>query len=337
MVTLKDISLRCGCSVATVSKALNGMPDISEATTQHIRQIAEELGYFPNAAARTLKTNRSQTIGLLMSIRLRNVWIHEYFSQITAGIQDVMEDNGYDITPINGNRPSINGSYLSYCRHRAYDGVIIMSAGFDEESLNGLITSEIPVVTIEKTHPGRGAVLSDNTQGMNELVNYAYSKGHRRIAFIHGEDTSITRTRLRSYTAALEELGLENRPDYLQPALYNDPESAYTATLKLLALDTPPSCILYQDDYACVVAMSAMRSRGVALPPDLSYAGYDGVRLSQLVNPQLTTFQQNSCAIGREAARMLLQAIRKGDDFEPRYVTLPGKLLPGETIREYRP
>lgn len=335
MVTLKDISKRCGCSVATVSKALNGMPDISEATTKHIRQIAEELGYFPNAAARTLKTNRSQTIGLLMSTGVRNVWIHEYFTQITAGIQDVMEDNGYDITPVNCSRPGIDGSYLSYCRHRAYDGVIIMNAGFDETSLSGLLASEIPVVTLEMTYAGRGAVLSDNTQGAGELVRYAYGKGHKRIAFIHGEDTIVTRTRLRSYATALDELGLERNPQYLIPALYNDPESAYHATLKLMALDKPPSCILYQDDYACIVALDMLRRNNIALPPNLSYAGYDGIRLSEIVNPHLTTYQQNSGAIGREAARMLLQAIRKGDDFEPRYVTLPGKLLPGESIREY--
>ena len=99
MVTLKDISVKCKCSVATVSKALNGMPDIGEETARHIRQVATRMGYTPNAAARTLKTNRSQTIGLLMCQRDENIWTHDFFSRVAAGIQEVMEGSGYDVTP----------------------------------------------------------------------------------------------------------------------------------------------------------------------------------------------------------------------------------------------
>lgn len=333
-MTLKDISAKCGCSVATVSKALNGMSDISEETTLHVRRVAAEMGYMPNAAARTLKTNRSRTIGLLMFLREDNVWTHDYFSRIAASIQDVMEENGYDITPINCNRPGVVSDHLNYCRHRGYDGVIVMSVGFEEDNLNELVKSEIPVVTIDYAFPSRGAVLSDNQQGMKELARFAYEKGHRRIAFIHGENTIVTQGRLQSFNAACDELALAVPPDYyLRSAFYHDPKSAVKATLELLALPKRPTCIFYQDDYACIGCMDLLRREGRPFPADISFAGYDGIRLAELISPRLTTFQQNSGAIGREAARMLIEAIEKPRNFEPRYVSLPGRLIEGETVR----
>ena len=118
MVTLKDISAKCKCSVATVSKALNGMPDIGEETARHIRQVATQMGYTPNAAARTLKTNRSHTVGLLMCQRDENIWTHDFFSTVAAGIQEVMEGSGYDVTPINSLRLHTAGELLQYCVYR---------------------------------------------------------------------------------------------------------------------------------------------------------------------------------------------------------------------------
>lgn len=159
MITLKDISVRCKCSVATVSKALNGMPDISRETAQHIRQVASQMGYMPNAAARTLKTNRSHTVGLLMCQRDENIWTHDFFSTVAAGIQEVMEQSGYDVTPINSQRLETLGEVIQYCVYRGYDGIVVMSAGFHREEMQKLLESKLPMVSIGKhlSPPGRGA------------------------------------------------------------------------------------------------------------------------------------------------------------------------------------
>ncbi|MDD3334555.1 MAG: LacI family DNA-binding transcriptional regulator [Eubacteriales bacterium] len=333
MVTLREISEKCGCSVATVSKALNGMPDISEATTSHICSVAAEMGYMPNAAARTLKTNRSRMVGMLMFLRQENVWTHDYFSQIAASIQDVMEQNGYDITPINCNRSGLEGNHLNYCRHRGYDGVILMSAGFDEAELTDLEQGEIPLVTIDYDCPNRSSVLSDNTQGTGELTRYAYMMGHRRIACIHGEDTSVSRTRQESYKEALRELGLPVREEYIRSGYYHDPLSAAEATIQLLSLPQKPTCILYQDDYSYLGCINYLKEKGFMLPENVSVAGYDGIRIADIVSPRLTTFRQDNVGIGREAAKMLLSAMEKPRNFVPRHLVLPGQLIRGETIR----
>ena len=286
------------------------MPDIGEETARHIRQVATRMGYTPNAAARTLKTNRSQTIGLLMCQRDENIWTHDFFSRVAAGIQEVMEGSGYDVTPINSLRLHTAGELLQYCVYRRYDGIII-----------------------ENTFPGRGAVLSDNMQGTGELVRLAYEKGHRKIAFIHGEDTSVTRTRLQSFRAVCSELELSIPEAYLRPALYHDRKSAAREAKALLALEETPTCILFQDDYSCIGGLDLLRRDGVTLPENLSYAGYDGIKLAQLFTPRLTTYRQDISVMGQEAARMLLEAIEKPQDFLPRYVTIPGRLVEGESVR----
>lgn len=333
MVTLKEIAARCHCSVATVSKALNGLPDISAATAELIRQTADQMGYLPNAAARTLKTSRSKTVGLLLFLRGESVFTHGYFAGIAQSIQTVMEQSGYDITPINCQRPGVMNSYRDYCRHRGYDGLIAMSAGFPEAQLAELADSEIPMVTIDYAFNHRGAVLADNEQGMRELLNHVYERGHRRIAMIYGDDTAVTRARLGSFYTTCEELDIPVPHEYVCEAIYHNWATTAQRTRELLALPQPPTCILFQDDYSAVGGLRTLREEGLRVPEDISITGYDGIPLAGYLYPRLTTFQQDSEAIGRHAARMLLRAMEKPRNFIPRHMRLPGRLLPGESVR----
>lgn len=334
MVTLKQIAQQCGCSVATVSKAINGMPDINEATAKRIRESAMEMGYQPNAAARTLKTNRSKTIGLLMFLQNESIWTHDYFGRIAESIQTEMVGSGYDITPIDARYAEQSGSYLSYCRYRNYDGVILMSAGFTEVSLMELVRGELPLVTIDYAVDNLGAVMSDNVGGMRELVHYIHDRGHRRIALIHGEMTSVTHKRLASFFTTCDELGINMPEEYIIQARYHEPELSAQATRKLLAMSEPPTCILYPDDYAIIGGMNELRQRGIRIPDDISIAGYDGIPLSSVLKPPTTTVKQDAEGIGRQAARMLLKAISKPRNFIPQHVTLKSTLVHGGTIKD---
>jgi LacI family transcriptional regulator len=333
MVTLKDVAQRCGVSVASVSKALNNMPDISPATAKRIRNMAKELGYYPNVAARALKTSRSKMIGILFFLRDINVWTHEYFSKIISSVQVHAERSGYDITIINCDGVSIMGSYLAYCKYRNYDGVIIMSAHFTEPTLMELVNSDIPVVTIDYLFNHRGAVISDNVQGMRDLVHYIVSRGHRRIAYIHGEDTMVTKNRIASFYRTCEELGVEVPPEYVKEAQYHDPESSALATCELLALRKRPTCILYPDDFSYIGGMNELEKQGLSIPDDISVAGYDGIYLTQVLHPKLTTLEQDADGIGSQVAHMLLKAIEKPKSFIPKHVVLPGVVRAGESVK----
>ena len=334
MVTIKDIAQKCGCSSATVSKALNGAADISDVTAERIRVSAADMGYLPNAAARTLKTNHTNNIGVLFVDQTSVGLTHEYFSSILNSVKNEAERLGYDITFISKNISKLAMSYVDHCRYRRCDGVVIASVDFSDADVIDLVRSEIPTVTIDHVFDERTAILSDNVQSMRDLVQYVYSKGHRKIAFIHGEDTSVTRKRLGSFYRTCETLGIKVPNEYVCSALYHDPKSSGRATRELLALADRPTCIFYPDDFSYLGGLTEIEKTGLSIPNDISVAGFDGITLSQVLRPRLTTLQQDSEVIGKEAASRLVEAIENPKTCFPQQIVVPGRVIEGETVRE---
>lgn len=338
MVSLKTIAERCGVSTATVSKALNDHKDISEATRKRVRQVADELGYFPNAAARALKTNRSYNIGVLFEEEAGRGLTHEYFSGVLNGLKKQAEKLGYDITFINTCFENRKMSYYDHCRYRNFEGVAIVCADFNEPDVVELMNSELPVVTIDYVHHNCTAVTSNNIQGIEELVKYIYSQGHRKIAYIHGQEGStVTRDRLASFYRAVDELGLELPENYIRTANYLEIQGAAEQTKELLNLPNPPSCIIYPDDTSLIGGRNVIIKRGMKIPQDISVAGYDGTMMSQLLYPKLTTISQNTELIGEEAAKRLIGTIEKPKTTLVERVVIEGSLIPGQSVGVIQP
>ncbi|MBQ8537038.1 MAG: LacI family DNA-binding transcriptional regulator [Clostridia bacterium] len=332
MVTLKQIASVCGVSVASVSKALNHASDISAETTERIIRTARELGYYPNAVARALKTNRTYSIGVLFEDDTHCGLTHEYFSHVLNAVKNEAESRGYDVTFISQNLGRTAMSFLEHCKYRNCDGVVIANVDFTDPTVTELVASEIPVVTIDYLFDNRSAVLSDNAQGMHDLVNYVYSMGHRRIAFIHGELTAVTRSRLASFHKTASQLGLDVPDSYVRTARYHDPRQSGLATRELLALKKPPTCILYPDDVSLLGGMTEIERSGLSVPGDISIAGYDGIPMSQLLRPILTTLRQDSEELGAQAARLLIEAIEQPKTYLPQLVMIPGSVQKGGTV-----
>ena len=210
MVSMKDISAVCGVSIATVSKALNNHKDIGEETKEHIRQVAKEMGYSPNAAAKILKTNRTYSLGVLFVDDGQSGLTHDYFAHVLDSFKRTAEERGYDITFINSCKTrSQRMSYLEHSRYRRFDGVVIACVDFEDPEVEELVRSNIPVVTIDHLFNNRSTILSDNVKGISDLVHYIYEMGHRKIAYIHGADSAVTQSRLSSFYRTCEELGIK--------------------------------------------------------------------------------------------------------------------------------
>ena len=250
MASLKDISKICGVSVATVSKALNDHKDIGEETKANIRRVAKEMGYSPNLSARALKTNRTYGIGVLFVDEAQSGLTHDYFSSVLDSFKRTAEKSGYDITFINSckNRPD-RMSYLEHSRYRGFDGVVLACIDFADPEVIELVQSSIPVVTIDYLFNNRIAIMSDNVTGMKELLEYIYSRGHRKIAYIHGAMSAVTSGRLSSFYRTAERLGLQIPDEYIREAAYRDTATTYRVTNELLDLPDPPTCIIYPDDF----------------------------------------------------------------------------------------
>ena len=333
MVSLKTIAEQCKVSTATVSKALNNQQDISEETKNRIRAVADELGYFPNAAARALKTNHSYNLGVLFEEEAGSGLTHEYFSGVLNGLKVQAEQQGYDITFINTCFENRTMSYYEHCRYRNFEGVAIVCADFNDAGVMELMNSDLPVVTIDYVHHNCTAVSSNNIQGMEDLVKYIYSQGHRRIAYIHGQIGSyVTKDRLASFYRTMDELGLEVPDTYIRTADYLETNESAKQTRELLNLEEPPTCIIYPDDTALIGGRNVIIEMGLQIAKDISIAGYDGTRISQLLYPKLTTIKQDTEEIGREAAKRLICSIEKPKTTLIERVVIEGRLIPGQSV-----
>ncbi|MDF2822250.1 MAG: LacI family transcriptional regulator [Clostridiales bacterium] len=333
MVSMKDIAKRCNVSVATVSKALNDYKDIGEETRLSIKGVAADMGYYPNSAARSLKTHRTYNIGVLLNDEAHSGLTHEYFSAVLEGVRVEAESRGYDITFINTHNSKM--TYYQHCKYRNFDGVIIACTDFEDPEVLELIEGIIPTVTIDYIFNNCTSVISDNVKGMKELVQYVYSMGHRRIAYIHGQrEKAVTRDRLAAYYNTLEELHIEINDEYVKPSSYLDSQQAEDATYELLDLKEPPTCIIYPDDLSVTGGNNAVKNRGLKVPEDISMAGYDGTKLSQMLNPRTTTVKQDTDKIGKSAARELIDTIEKPKNAFAKRIIVEGRIISGESVGE---
>lgn len=336
MVSLKDIAAACGVSASTVSKALNDLDDISEKRKAIIRQKAKEMGYLPNMAARALKTNMTHNIGVLFLDDYHSGLTHPFFAPVLESLKSEVESLGYDITFINKNVGGKEMSYLEHCLYRGVDGVVIANVDFSDGEVIELVESDIPVVTIDHVFNNCMSVVSDNIKGMRELTEYVIGKGHKRIAYIHGQPCGVTKARLSSFYRTMEEHGLDVPDAYVPEAPYQDGQASAEATRKLLALKEPPTCILYPDDYASVGGIDVIRQAALSIPEDISVAGYDGIPLIQQFSPTLTTYRQDMGGIGRAAARGVVDLIERPKSALVEMIVKPGAVMPGASVKDIK-
>lgn len=331
MVTVKTIAEQCNLSIAAVSKALHGQPGVSPERAAEVKRVAQELGYFPNAAAQALKTNRSHNIGILFQNRLA----HEFFSVVLEAIRDTAEVQGYDITLLSNQHKDHPGFY-EHAKHRRCDGVIILQANWDQVGVQRLVDGDIPVISIDRVFNGHTAIVSDNVGSTQEIVRYLCGLGHTRLAFIHGEDGDVTRQRLAGFYRGCRDCGIDVPDKYVVPARYHEARDSGQAVKRLMALDPRPSCILFPDDVSYLGGLTALESLGLSVPGDVSCFGYDGIQIAGILRPSLATYRQNAGGIGRKAAAQLISAIEDPKYFVPQVITVTGSIQPGGTVRDLR-
>ncbi len=335
MVSMKDIANACGVSVATVSKALNNQKDVGVDTRMRIQETAKQMGYLPNAQARALKTNRTYNLGVLFVDEAQSGLTHDYFANVLDSLKKSAEERGYDITFINCCKNSVNQmNYLERCLYRGFDGVVIACVNFQDPQVIELVNSTIPVVTIDYVFHDTIAIVSDNVKGMQELFSYIYESGHRKIAYIHGNASSVTQNRLTTFYQSAEKYGVTIPDEFIKEAAYRDVLGAAEKTAELLDLPDPPTCIIYPDDFSAFGGINVIRQRGLRIPEDVSIAGYDGIAIAEKAVPSLTTVKQNTRSLGAYAAEKLISLIEHPKTTIIQQIVVDGSLVKGSTIKQ---
>jgi LacI family transcriptional regulator len=333
MTNIHDLAARTGVSVATVSRALNGSPEVSEATREKILALARELDYTPSAAARTLVSRRSHVDGVILETGAGHPHLlHPFFQEVLVGLQHGAGAKGYDLLLFATDEPG-NGfggthSYLRRAEHHGVDGVVVMGLHGPDPEIERLTASPIPCVAVDAKPggPRTGSVMSENGDGAAQAVRHLHELGHTRIATITGAlATEPAIDRLAGYHEELTRLGLDSRDEYVVEGDFYD-ESGYRATRRLLELSERPTAIFAASDQMAAGALRAAHDLGVRVPEDLAVVGFDDITLAGVIQPPLTTVRQEMHAIGEAAANSLSRMI-DDPDAEPTHELVPTRLV----------
>ena len=307
-VTIKDIAREAGVSHSTVSRALNGNPLIAPGTTDRVRRAASKLGYLPSAAARTLKTNRSGVLGVIIS----NV-DDPFFSEILQGIEEVAQGSGYSLFMAASQRnPDHERQIIRAMREHRVDGIILCSTPFSIEQSRQLTAYGAPIIVInsQSTEEYRYAIAHDDVDGARQIARHLIELGHRRIAYLGFPGSGRTdHKRISGYREELRAAGLGILPGSEHGAAASDPTHGVAAAEHYLALPEPPTAVCCYNDMLAIGLLQGLQSRGLRIPQDCSVAGFDNITFSAYTNPPLTTFDQPKRSIGAEAARMVLRLL----------------------------
>jgi len=323
--TIKDIAKQAGVSHTTVSRALHNSPLISEKTIHRILEIATDLGYHPSFAARSLKTNRSQALGVIVSHIA-----DPFFSEILQGIDDVAQSNGYSLFIAAAQYdPQREQAIIQTMREHRVDGVILCSPRFTPEQNYQLQSYNIPIVAInnQATIDYRYSIYHDDVDGARQVCEHLVHLGHIRIAYL-GDSSSgrTTRERLSGFQQVMEEAGLPIRPEFIHLASGNSPSQGLDAAEYFVNLSIRPTAIICYNDMMAVGVVKGLRQAGMQVPADISVTGFDNILYSDYTYPPLTTIDQPKHFLGAEAARMMLDQLR----------SVPGSIQGGIRIKRLR-
>jgi len=334
MVTIYDIAKKTGFSVTTVSKVLNNYPDVSEKTKKIILNAVEEMGYLPNANARTLTTKKSWTIGVVFVESLGIGIKHPFFNAVIESFKQSVDQEGYDILFVSRNIGNQQKSYLEHFLYRGVDGVVVICSDYLEKQVQELMKSQIPTVVIDLQSHYSSVIYSDNLDGSRKAVEYLYSLGHRKIAHIAGHSSTFTGDqRLIGYKQTMFSLGLDVPEEFIIHAEHFSRESGYLAMKQFLQLNERPTAIFAAGDNIAIGAIQAINDQGYSVPNDFSIIGFDDIEIAQYINPPLTTIKQDTDLIGKEAANSIIKQIDQKEKIVET-VVVPIKLIERGTCRE---
>ena len=313
MPTIYEIAEKAGVAPGTVSKVFNNYKQINEKTREKVLAVAKEMGYVPNIAATSIKTNQSYLIGVIFPENVGIGLNHQFFSAILESFRNRMGEHGYDTIFINNKLGNNTIGYLDHCKYRNVDGAFIITALEDDLDVKKLLSSHIKCVTTDMVIDQIPYVLSDNLEGAKLAVNYLYEQGHRKIGHIAGPlSTMPGGERFEGYLQALDAHGISFDPKWMAESEWFTYEAAHAATLKYIDqfdTDSMPTALFVSSDLMALAVIDALSTKKLKVPDDVSIIGFDDIEIAKYATPKLTTIHQNTKQIGETVADTLYRSI----------------------------
>ena len=306
MVKIKDVADAAEVSTATVSRVLANKPNVRPEVKKRVMDTVRELGYRPNRVARSLRSNRSSIIGLIVS-DIEN----PFFQQVSRAVEDAALAKGYSVVLCNADEnPEKEMMYLQLLYDENAAGVILSPTRQTTEDYSALSALNMPLVIIDRRIKGGefDNVVTDNVQSADTVVSHLIEQGRRRIGAIFGAESTTGRERRDGYLQALKEHDIAPMPELI---LFADPkeEDGFVATLKLLQLPERPDAIFTSNSLLAAGILRALKENKVSIPDEIAFASFDETRWAALVDPPITVIEQPTYEIGHTAADLLMHRI----------------------------
>jgi len=328
--TQRQIAEEAGVSRTTVSLVLNDVPGVrvSPETRQRILKVAHRLNYYPDAAARTLVSGRTSTIGFVLCQSPDRIFADAFLPEVLSGVGDALQKNGFRVLIHSVEDVSAPEAYIGLVREKQTDGIILSGPRSDDRQLLQLKAEGFPVVLLGQL-PGSGIPFADvdNVGAAKQAVEHLIRLGHRRIGMITNAPLAYTaaRDRLSGYRQALAEAGVRYAEERVRTGDFRE-ESGHGAMNDLLDLAQPPTAVFVASDLVTFGAMMAIKQRGLTIPDDVALVGFDDVRLANYVDPPLTTVRLPAYELGYRAAMLLTQLV-VGESVEEQEIFLQTELV----------
>jgi LacI family transcriptional regulator len=318
MVTIRDVAKLAGVSVATVSRVLNQNGYVNEETEKRVRQAIKQLNYKPNEVARTLFKKSSKTVGLIVP-DISN----PFFPELVRAVEDVTNIYDYTVILCNSDEKSEKEKeYIEVLKQKYVDGIILTT---NQLELDEVSEMNVPVVVLDRPlNHSFPSVIADNYGGARLATRHLYEIGCRRIAHIQGPSHVVNAMeRFNGYRDEMKELGLwDENLVILGNYQLNQAKEAVLHALKEHGIDG----IFAGNDVMAVGALKAVQQLGLRVPEDVAIIGYDGIPLTEMTTPELSTISQPIYEMGAIAARLLVKKI-EGQPLEQLHYVLPVQLV----------
>lgn len=337
-VTIKDVARRAGVSIATVSHVINKTRFVSEATTRRVNDAIEELGYYPNMLVSSLRRKKSFTIGLVMS-SISN----ETFGLLAETIQRLLFKVGYNIIICNtAHDLELEEQALNTLIMKKVDAIITIPSNREGEKLKEISNMSIPIVVVDRVIPNLSAdtVRVDNVKGAELAINHLIELGHRQIGYVDRKiDQSHSLEQKLGYKKALEEHGIPFDPGKILRADGYDYASGIAVTKALIEKNPQITAVFAYYDITALGVQRAILDMGYRVPEDFSVVGYDGMPITQVSYPRLTTISFPVYHIAKTACELLVKRLERdaSNQEKPKDVVIVPKLIVRDSTAAPRP
>jgi len=324
-MTIKDIAKELGVSHTTVSRALRDSPDISEKVKEQVRRMADKLNYHVNDLARSLVTNKTQTIGLLVPDVA-----NPFYSDLIKHLIEMFDAEGFRLLICNSGRSwEKEKQYLYSLLRQRVDGYIIISSNVSQKDFQAFLDLKLPVVLID-AHGEKydvDSVIMNHYKGATEAVRLLIDSGYRRIAHITQRAyTASSQERLRGYRDVITTSNLRLDEEFI---IKTDStfEGGVEGSRLLLSLPKPPDAIFAVNDFVAMGVLQLFHSNGISVPSDIALIGYDDIYLARMLPVPLTTVHQSTYQLAREASWLLLDRLGNPERESCKNIQLEPKLI----------